>query len=115
MDARISSFNSQLKSSDYTNLYTNFSADQTQQYSQMKSATYWDSTPFATADGPGQITMTNTTDPSNVTGSYSNANATFSVVMTMAKTGSDYFIVTLTLTPVPNPTNAAPFVIKRIR
>ncbi len=101
IDQRINDFNSDLKSGNYADLYTNFSASRTVMYSQLKSTSYWQASgPFAAAEKPGRITNT-TLEGSIVRGSYSNgAGGNYLVTITMVQDGIDWYIGEMTLTPV---------------
>ena len=105
IQGRIDTFNSQVKNGQYDQLYTNFSSTQTSTYTQIKSASYWDpGSPFASGDHPQAITLTDTSNTSDVKGTYGNANGVYTVDLNMTKSGADWYIATLTLTPVPSGT-----------
>ena len=97
IQGRIDNFNSQLKNGQYDQLYTNW-ASNTNTYSVYKSATAWDSTPFASGDNPGTISLTSTSNASSVTGTYSNSNADYSVSIVMVEVGNSWYINSMSLT-----------------
>ena len=91
IDQRIKDFSSGYTGGDYANLYSNFS-DSTQQKNAMKDPTFWDSTPFASANGPKAI-ATYSINNSTVTGIFSNANGDFDLTMQMQESGIDWYIL----------------------
>ena len=112
IDQRVKDFSNGYTSGQYASLYTNFS-DNTQQKAAMKDPTFWDSTPFASSDQP-QAFSTYTISGSTVTGTFSNGNGSFDLSMQMEQSGTDWYILSITLTPKFT-TSAGPTTIKHIR
>lgn len=111
IDQRIKEFSDGYTGGSYATLYTNFS-DNTTQKSAMKDPTFWDTTPFAAINQP-QAISTYSVSSSTVTGNFSNTNGSFDLSMQMEQSGTDWYILSITLTPKFT-TPAGPTTIKRI-
>lgn len=98
IQGRIDNFNTQLKNGQYDQLYTNW-ASNTNTYSVYKSSTAWNSTPFGASNSPSSISLTSTSNASNVTGTFSNNNGSYSVTLVMVEQGNSWYISSMTLTP----------------
>ncbi len=100
---RITQFQTDLNNADRTNIYLNFDSTKTTEYNAIKDPKYWD-TPYpvpAAGDQKYAITITDDSDPSNVTAtmagpaSFSASGSALSAVFVMSQEGFDYFIRTL--------------------
>jgi len=97
----ITDFSNGYTGGNYSTLYTYFSSVGTSMYSQIKPATYWDLTPFASGNGPDALSGY-TINSTTVTGTFTNANGTYDLSITMEQDGLYWYIKTLDLT---DPTN----------
>ncbi len=104
---RIDTFNSQVSKQQYDQLYTNW-ASNTNTYASFKLASAWNSTPFYSTENPSAITLTDTSNPGNVTGTFSDKTYSYAVTLVMVQQGNNWYISSMTLTP-PSPAAAITF------
>lgn len=95
--ARINTFSNQYLSSQWNQLYTNFSTS-TSDYATMQSGqAFWVNTPFYSSEKPTAIANINDSNPSAVTGTFTSGGNPCTVTMQMVQQGPDWYILSLTV------------------
>jgi hypothetical protein len=95
---RVDLFIADVKAEKYSSLYTHFYEGKTQSYDNIKSASYWETTPFHS-----NLYFENITDVSDasVSGDTATITATlvaadnYSITFSLQKNGSDYYITVI--------------------
>lgn len=93
VQSRIASFEADLNQEDRSDVYLNFSETSTENFDQIKAADFWESGIFAYENQPFEITVIDSSDPANVTATFSNQNlADEPATFVMVTDGMDWYI-----------------------
>ncbi len=95
--SRINTFSNQYLSSNWNQLYTNFSTS-TADYATMQSGqAFWVNTPFYSSESPTAIANVNDSNPAAVTGTFTSGGSPCTVTLQMVQQGADWYILSLTV------------------